>query len=109
MFDLEKVPSPRETPVPAAMQSLRSLLWPSLTAAGLRTHELAGLPDLIAASDDEYVAIAERLLERPDLRRTYGELLQQRFQANFRPARLAQQYLDFMKSLSESRPGLKRE
>ena len=71
--------------------------------------ELGGLPDLIAASDDEYVAIAERLLERPDLRRTYGELLQQRFQANFRPARLAQQYLDFMKSLSESRPGLKRE
>ena len=61
--------------------------------------ELAGLPDLIAASEDEYVGIAERLLENPDLRRTYGESLRHRFQANFRPARLAQQYLDFMKSL----------
>ncbi|HYR43803.1 MAG TPA: glycosyltransferase family 4 protein, partial [Terriglobia bacterium] len=52
--------------------------------------ELAGLPDLNAASDDEYVEIAQRLLQNPDLRRTYGELLRQRFQANFRPARLAE-------------------
>jgi hypothetical protein len=61
--------------------------------------ELAGLPDLIAASEDEYVGIAERLLENPDLRQKYGESLRQRFQTNFRPDRLAEQYLDFMKSL----------
>jgi predicted O-linked N-acetylglucosamine transferase (SPINDLY family) len=61
--------------------------------------ELAGLPDLIAANEDDYIRIAERLIEHPDLRRTYGDLLRQRFQANFRPARLAEQYMDFMKSL----------
>ena len=31
--------------------------------------ELAGLPDLIAASEDEYVGIAERLLQNPGKRR----------------------------------------
>ena len=61
--------------------------------------ELAGHPDLIAASEDEYVGIAERLLQNRDLRHTYGDVLRQRFQANFRPAGLAEQYLDFMKSL----------
>jgi hypothetical protein len=61
--------------------------------------ELGGIADLIAASEDEYVEIAGRLLQNPDLRRTYGELLRQRFQANFQPARLAEQYLDFLKSL----------
>jgi glycosyltransferase involved in cell wall biosynthesis len=63
--------------------------------------ELAGLPDLIAASEEEYVGIAQRLLENPDLRQTCGEFLRQRFRANFRPARLAEQYLDFMKSLQQ--------
>lgn len=63
--------------------------------------ELGGLPDLIAGSDDEYVTIAERLLQDPDLRRNYGETMRQRFHANFRPSRLAEQYLDFMKSLQQ--------
>ena len=61
--------------------------------------ELAGLKELIADSDDEYIAIVERLLPNPELRRTYGESLRQRFQANFRPHRLAGQYLDFLQSL----------
>jgi Glycosyl transferases group 1 len=62
--------------------------------------ELAGLPDLIAANEQEYVAIAERLLENPHLRQSYGDSLQRRFQENFRPDHLAEQYLDFMKKLS---------
>jgi glycosyltransferase involved in cell wall biosynthesis len=61
--------------------------------------ELGGIPDLIAASDDQYAAIAERLLQDPDVRRNYGDAMRQRFQENFRPARLAEQYLEFMKSL----------
>ena len=61
--------------------------------------ELVGAPELIAATDDEYVRIARRLIEDPELRRTYGESLRQRFQANFRPAHLAGQYMDFIKSL----------
>jgi glycosyltransferase involved in cell wall biosynthesis len=61
--------------------------------------ELTGVPDLIATSEDEYVEIAGRLLQNPELRRTYGEFMRQRFQANFQPVHLAEQYLDFLKSL----------
>jgi len=62
--------------------------------------ELAGVPDLIAGSDDEYVAIAERLLRDPDLRKMYGQSVQSRFQENFRPSRLADQYVDFINFLA---------
>jgi predicted O-linked N-acetylglucosamine transferase (SPINDLY family) len=65
--------------------------------------ELARIPELIAAGEDEYVEVAGRLLRDPDLRQTCGEMMQKRFQANFRPSRLADQYLEFMHSLEAAR------
>jgi hypothetical protein len=44
--DLEKVPSPPENPVPTVLRSLRGLLLTSLKRDGLRTHELAALPEI---------------------------------------------------------------
>ncbi len=65
--------------------------------------ELAGLPDLIAGSEHEYIAIADRLLRYASLRTKSGDALRERFRASFRPRGLAQQYVDFFRELCKSR------
>ena len=62
--------------------------------------ELADMPDLIAGSEDEYVRIASRLIDNPDLRAHCGELLKTRFRAEFRPEGLGSKYLDFIKEVA---------
>jgi len=61
--------------------------------------ELAEMPDLLAGSEDEYVEIAGRLIDDPSLRAHYGELLKNRFKAEFRPAGLGAKYLEFIQEV----------
>jgi hypothetical protein len=63
--------------------------------------ELAGLEEVSANTEDDYVALASKLIEDPALRRQYGKRLQDRFQSNFRPADLGPKYLDFMPEVVE--------
>ena len=58
--------------------------------------ELVEIPDLLAADEDAYVRIADRLIDDPDLRTHYGQILNTRFQAEFRPQGLGGKYMDFV-------------
>ncbi len=61
--------------------------------------ELAEIPDLLADDEDEYVRIADRLIDAPHLRTHYGQILKTRFQAEFRPQGLGAKYMDFVQEL----------
>jgi hypothetical protein len=61
--------------------------------------ELADIPELIAGNDDEYVDIANRLIESPDLGKRLGQQLQERFRAQFRPEGVGAKYLDFFQEV----------
>ncbi len=51
--------------------------------------ELAGMEEVSANDEVEYVELAARLIAEPELRRQYGRRLQERFRSNFRPTDLA--------------------
>ena len=64
--------------------------------------ELAQIPDLLAGDEDEYVQIANRLIDNPDVRTHYGELLKTRFEAEFRPEGVGAKYLEFIEEIIAS-------
>ncbi len=58
--------------------------------------ELAGIPEAVVDSEDEYVELASRLIEDPGLRDQHGAKLQRQFRENFRPSGLGPRYVDFI-------------
>jgi glycosyltransferase involved in cell wall biosynthesis len=61
--------------------------------------ELVEFSELIAPAEGNYIQIVDRLLRNPELRQEHGEALRRRFQAEFRPERLGQRYVEFLNRL----------
>jgi glycosyltransferase involved in cell wall biosynthesis len=61
--------------------------------------ELVALSELVAPGEADYVAMVDRLLRNPGLRQKHGEALRNRFQAEFRPDRLGERYVGFLRRL----------
>jgi len=61
--------------------------------------ELAGLPELLADSEDDYVQITGELIREPAFRLRCGAELKTRFQAEFRPEGLGAKYVDFINEI----------
>jgi hypothetical protein len=61
--------------------------------------ELVGIPELTAASEGSYIDIADRLLRNPEFRRSQGQAVAERFQAEFLPVHLGERYTDFVERL----------
>jgi predicted O-linked N-acetylglucosamine transferase (SPINDLY family) len=60
--------------------------------------ELAGGPG-VARNEQEYVDIADRLIQTPALRVHHGDELKDRFQREFRPQVLGRRYMDFIQRI----------
>ena len=62
--------------------------------------ELVGVQDLIAANEQQYVALADRLIGNVTLRQKFGQQMKDRFREEFQPHRLGERYIDFLNRLT---------
>jgi glycosyltransferase involved in cell wall biosynthesis len=65
--------------------------------------EAVGGRELVAAGEASYIEIADRLLRNADLRVAQGQVMHERFCAEFRPERLGERYKQFLTRFE--RPG----